>query len=88
MGILKTKKEKNETQNISELEGKSDIKKLLVDKNKYAYTEEDAKALDAKGLKVIYMWNHIKAPKVGQNKPQSLAAWNAAKNNPNEDNKP
>ena len=28
------------------------------------------------------------APKVGQNKPQLLAAWNAAKNNPIGDNKP
>ena len=34
------------------------------------------------------MWKHGKAPKVGQNKPQLLAAWNAAKNNPIEDNKP
>ena len=33
------------------------------------------------------MWKHGKAPKVGKNKPQLLAAQNAAKNNPIEDNK-
>ena len=55
---------------------------LLVDKNKDGYTEEREKSLDAKGLKVLYMRKHGKAPKVGQNKPQLLAAWNAVKNNP------
>ena len=34
------------------------------------------------------MWKYGKAPKVGQNKPHLLAAWNYAKNNPIEDNKP
>ena len=34
------------------------------------------------------MWKHGKAPNLDQNKPQLLAAWNAAKNNPIEDNKP
>ena len=34
------------------------------------------------------MWKHGKATKVGQNKPQLLAAWNTAKNNPIEYNKP
>ena len=34
------------------------------------------------------MWKHINAPKVGQNKPRLIAACNAAKNNPIEDNKP
>ena len=34
------------------------------------------------------MWKHGKAPKLCQNKPQLLAAWNAAKNNQIEDNKP
>ena len=34
------------------------------------------------------MWKHEKAPKEGQNKPQLLAARNAAKNNPIEDKKP
>ena len=48
----------------------------------------DAKALDAKGLKLLYMWKHGKAPKVGQNKPQLLAAWNTTKLNPIEDNTP
>ena len=75
-------------QHDGESEGKSDIQKLPVDKNKYAYTEEVAKALDAKGLKVLYMRNHGKAPKVGQNKPHLLVSWNSAKNNPIEDNKP
>ena len=34
------------------------------------------------------MWKHGKSPKVRQNKPQLLAAWNDAKNNPIEYNKP
>ena len=34
------------------------------------------------------MLMHVKAPKVGQNKPHVLAAWNAAKNNPIDDNEP
>ena len=54
----------------------------------YAYTKEDAKSLDAIFLKVLYMWKHGKAPKVGQNKPQLLSSWNAEKNNPIEYNKP
>ena len=53
--ILKTKKEYHKTQKIRESEGKADIQNPLVDKNKDAYTEEDAKALDAKGLKVLYI---------------------------------
>ena len=86
--VLKNKKEQNKTQKIRESEGKAAIQKLLVDKNKYSYTEEGAKSLDAKSLKVLYMWKHGKAPNVYQNKPQLLAAWNAAKNIPIEDNKP
>ena len=43
---------------IRESEGKAAIQKLLVDKNKDAYTEEGEKSHDAKGLKVIYMWKH------------------------------
>ena len=65
MKILKTKKEQHETQKICESEGKAAIQKLLVEKNKDAYTEEGAKALDEKGPKVIYMWKHGKAPKAG-----------------------
>ena len=34
------------------------------------------------------MWTHGKAPKVGQNKLQLLAVWNAANNNPIKENKP
>ena len=82
MKILKTKKEQHGTRKIRELEGKAAIQEILVDKNKDAYNEEGAKALDAKGINVLYMWNYGKAPKVGQNKPQLLAEWNAAKNNP------
>ena len=37
---------------------------------------------------MLYMWKHGKAPTVGQNKTQLLAAWNSAKNNPIEDNRP
>ena len=88
MKILKPKKEQHKTQKIRESEGKAAIQKLLIDKNKDVYTEEGAKSLDAKGLKLLYMWKHGKAPKVGQNKPQLLAAWDAAKNNPIEHNKP
>ena len=53
--ILKTKKEEHKTQKTRESEGNAAIQKLLVDKNKDAYTEEGAKALDVKGLKVLYM---------------------------------
>ena len=88
MKVLKNKKEQNKTQKIRESEGKAAIQKLLVNKNKDSYTEEGAKSLDAKSLKVLYMWKHGKAPNVDQNKPQLLAAWNAAKNIPIEDNKP
>ena len=88
MDILKTKKEQHKNQKIRESEGKADIQNLFVEKNKYAYNEEGAKSFDAKGLKVLYMCKHGKAPKVGQNKPQLLDAWNAAKNSPIEDNKP
>ena len=72
--ILKTKKEQHETQKIRESEGKTAIQKLLVEKSKDTYTEEGTKSLYSKGLKVLYMWKHGKAPKVGQNKPQLLAA--------------
>ena len=88
MNFLKTKKEQPKTQKISESEGKADIQKLLVDKNKDVYTKGGAKALDTKGFKVLYMWTHGKVPRLGQNKQQLLYAWNAAKNNPIEDNKP
>ena len=88
MNFLKTKKEHPKTQKISESEGKADIQKLLVDKNKDVYTKGGAKALDTKGFKVLYMWTHGKAPKVGQNKLQLLAVWNAANNNPIKENKP
>ena len=83
MKILKTKKEHHKTQKIRESEGKAAINKLPVDKNKDAYTKEGEKALYEKGPKVLYMWKHGKAPKVGQNKPQLLAAWNAAKKSSN-----
>ena len=55
MKILKTKKKHHETQKIRESEGKRDIQKLIVDKNKDAYTEECEKVLDVKGVKVLYM---------------------------------
>ena len=74
MKILKTKKEQQKNQKIRESEGNDDIKKIIVDKNIYAYTKEGSKSLDAKGLKVLYMWKHGKDPKAGQNKPQLLAA--------------
>ena len=69
LNILKTKKEQHENLKIRESEGKAATQKLLVDKNKYAYTEESEKLIDAKSLKVLYMWKHGKAPMVGQNKP-------------------
>ena len=79
MKILKNKKEQHKIQKTRESEGNATIQKLLVDKNKDVYTEEGAKALDSTAIKVIYMWKHGKVPKVGQNKPQLIAAWNAAK---------
>ena len=88
MKILKTNKEEHKNHKIRESEGKAYIQKLIVEKNKDAYTEEVAKALYTKCLKVIYMLKHGNSPKVGQNKSQLLAAWNAEKNNPIEDNKP
>ena len=69
MKILKTNKEQHKTQKIRESEIKAAIKKLRVDKNKYMYTEEGEKELDAKGLKVLYVCKHGNAPKVGHNKP-------------------
>ena len=88
MKILKTKKEQHENQKTRKSEGNTPIQKLLLDKNKDAYTEEGAKALDAIGVKVLYMWKHGNTRKEGQTKPQLLTAWNAAKNNPIEDNNP
>ena len=79
LNILNTKKEQHENQKIRESEGRAAIQNILVDKNKDAYTKEGAKLIDAKGLKVLYMWKNGKAPMVGQNKPQLLDAWNAAK---------
>ena len=79
LATMKAKKEAHETQKNRELEGKAVIQKLQVNKGKDAYSDEDAKKLDVKSLKALYLWKYGKIPKVGQNKPQLLAAWNDAK---------
>ena len=76
---MKDRKKECTALNVHESEAKTVIEKLRVTKNKDAYTDEGAKALDVSGLKVLYKWKYGKGPKSGMNKIHLLAAWNAAK---------
>ena len=81
---LKTRKQDYQ----EKLKGHEDAQRVIQDfqakKNKDAFNDQDAQALLASELKILYKWKHGKNPKASKNKAALLQDWLASKDNNDE----